>query len=207
MVALIASAELGGDGRVTTASRTPSRASRRRAPGCTRGSSSVTAASLWRSPSTAGSFIDFGPQLAPGAARVPLLQRAARRSARRGQPRARLGRGHRAQELTFTRGDEPAALRGADRRVSGARCTSAFAGGTALLLVRRSRLLLRWVLAPDAAARGADQRSGARLARSARRALARRAERRREQSQHAAARPSATASRAIATRSAISRTA
>ncbi len=146
MYALIASAELGGDGRVTIGLEDTE--SRLQTPG-----SGLYARiqqrdgrELWRSASTAGSFIDFGTALAPG-------QRGFRNfSAPRAGRLASVSRGlaweegTRSQELTFT---VATSLRPYEEQISAFRRTLylGVAGGTALLLVTLG-LLMRWVLRP-----------------------------------------------------------
>jgi two-component system sensor histidine kinase PhoQ len=146
MYALIASAELGGDGRVAIGLE--DREARLQTPGSglyariqERGGQE-----LWRSASTAGSFIDFGTALAPGERRFRYL--TAPRAGRLAAMSRGLAweEGPRRRDLTFT---VATSLGPYDRQLQRFRRTlyTGVAGGTVLLLVTLA-LLLRWVLRP-----------------------------------------------------------
>lgn len=146
MYALIASVELDADGRVQIA--TEDTESRLQTPG-----SGLYARiqqrdgrELWRSPSTAGSFIDFGTALIPGERRFRYF------SAPRAGRLASVSRGltwdegKRHEELTVT---VATSLAPYDEQLRQFRRTlyGGIAGGTVLLLATLA-VLLRWVLKP-----------------------------------------------------------
>jgi two-component system sensor histidine kinase PhoQ len=145
MFALIASAEIGGEGVYIGLEDTEARL-QTPGSGLYARIQERSGRELWRSASTAGSFIDFGSPLAPGERRFRYL--AAPRAGRLAAVSRGLDweEGQRRQDLTFT---VATSLEPYDRQLRQFRRTlyTGVAGGTVLLLATLA-LLLRWVLRP-----------------------------------------------------------
>jgi two-component system, OmpR family, sensor histidine kinase PhoQ len=146
MYALIASAELNPDGRVQIGLADTESRLQTPGSGLYARIQERNGRELWRSASTAGSFIDFGTALAPGARDFRYFNagRAGRLAAVSRGLAWEEGR-HR-QDLTFT---VATSLQPYDGELQRFRRTlyTGVAGGTVLLLVTLA-LLLRWVLRP-----------------------------------------------------------
>jgi two-component system sensor histidine kinase PhoQ len=146
MVALIASAELGPDGRVLIGLEDSESRLQTPGSGLYARIQERTGRELWRSASTAGSFIDFGTALSPGERRFRYL--AAPRAGHLAAVSRGLAweEGRKRQDLSFT---VATSLEPYDRQLAQFRRTlyTGVAGGTVLLLTTLA-LLLRWVLRP-----------------------------------------------------------
>ncbi|MET0292680.1 MAG: histidine kinase, partial [Steroidobacteraceae bacterium] len=146
MYALIASAEVTNEGRVTIGLEDSESRLQTPGSGLYARIQERNGRELWRSASTAGSFIDFGTALAPGQRGFRYL------SASRAGRLAAVSRGlaweegNRRLELTFT---VATSLRTYDAQIAAFRRTLylGVAVGTALFLIALA-LLLRWVLGP-----------------------------------------------------------
>lgn len=146
MVALIASSDIGPDNRVTVGLEESESRLQTPGSGLYARVQQRNGRELWRSASSAGSFIDFGSALAPGDRRFRLS------TAPRAGRLAEVSRGiawevgRRSDDLTFT---VATSLEPYERQLAQFRRTlyTAVVGGTVLLLTTLA-LLLRWVLRP-----------------------------------------------------------